>query len=67
MIRMKKLINFLKKSMVIALLCLVANTSITAIPSTGLTVMPIPNPCSTCADLTPAPSTENPAENRDYG
>nr|WP_300664562.1 hypothetical protein [uncultured Acetatifactor sp.] len=63
---MKKLINFLKKSMVIALLCLVVNTSITAIPSTGLTVMPIPNPCSTCGNPTPAPSTENPAENIDY-
>ncbi|MCI8790960.1 MAG: hypothetical protein HFH92_18070 [Lachnospiraceae bacterium] len=63
---MKKLINFLKKSMLIALLCLVVNTSITAIPSTGLTVMPIPNPCSTCGNPTPAPSTENPIENHDY-
>ncbi|WP_300714041.1 hypothetical protein [uncultured Acetatifactor sp.] len=63
---MKKLINFLKKSMVIALLCLVVNTSITAIPSTGLTVMPIPNPCSTCGNPTPAPSTEDPMDYFDH-
>lgn len=63
---MKKLINFLKKSMVIALLCLVVNTSITAIPSTGLTVMPIPNPCSTCGTPTPAPSTEDPMDYFDH-
>ena len=63
---MKKLIKLLKKGMSIALLCLVINTSITAIPSPGLTVMPSPDPCSTCAAFTPAPSTENPSEESDY-
>lgn len=63
---MKKLINFLKKSMVIALLCLVINTHLTAIPSTGLTVMPIPNPCSTCGTPNPAPTTEDPMDYFDH-
>lgn len=65
---MKKLIKFMKKGMLIALLCLVINTSITAIPGTGLTVttMPIPDPCSTCGNPTTPPPTDDPIETSDY-
>lgn len=63
---MKNFIKFLKKSMSIALLCLAINTSITAIPSPGLTVMPSPDPCSTCGDSTPAISTDDPIDLYDY-
>ena len=66
MIKMRKLIKFMKKGMLIALLYLVINTSITAIPGTSLTVTPIPDPCSTCGNPTPTPSTENPMEDHDY-
>lgn len=63
---MKKIINFLKKGMLIALLCLVINTSITVVPGTDLTVTPITDPCSTCGNPTTPPPTENPVETSDY-
>ena len=63
---MRKLIKFMKKGMLIALLYLVINTSITAIPGTSLTVTPIPDPCSTCGNPTTPPPTDDPIDYYDY-